>query len=109
MNFSVAERSVFILPKVQGEMVFLSAGSISPKLCQGTAFPLAEHTILAALIVGNFLRSTKIGSINRNVMTQGNGLPRWKGLPLVHLSTWLHNNHAAKLLWSFNLPIYRVV
>ena len=70
-------------------MIFLSVGSNSPMLCQGITFPPAEHTILAALIVGNFLRSAKIGSINRNVMTQGSDLPRWKGLPLVHLSTRL--------------------
>jgi len=42
-------------------------------------------------------------------MTQGNNLPRWKGLHLAHLSTQLHKNCAAKLLWSFNLPVYRVV
>lgn len=84
MNFSIT-RSVFVLRKVQGEMIFLSAGSSSPKLCRGTAFPHAEYAVLAALIVGNFLRRAKIGSINRNVMTQGNDSHGWKGLMLVHL------------------------
>lgn len=70
MDFSVAKRIVFILPEVQGEMLFLPAGCCSPKLCQGTAFPPAEHAILAALIVVNFLISAIIDSINRNVVTQ---------------------------------------
>lgn len=102
MKFFIT-RNVFVLRKVQGEITFLSAGSRSPKLCRGTAFPPAEHAILAALIAGNFLRSAKIRSINRNVMTQGND-SQVEGSAACASITWFYRKCAAKL-WSSNRPV----
>lgn len=79
-------------------------GSVSPKLCQGTAFPPAEHAILVALTVGNPLKSAKISPTNGNFMTQGTTSPGGR--------VCLQANYppsTPKLLHSFNLPICRVV